>query len=171
MRQTPGSRRSRGRGGRKQVPGRFQTFDSNGPSGRVRGNAQQVYEKYLALARDASGSGDRIMAENLFQHAEHYFRIMVANGGEGAQRPRANGEDNAPDSETSTEHRAAESREQPDVEVRAEADPAPVEAKSEAENMPEEEPARKPRRPRRRPKADAENDSSGDGGDDEQSAA
>ncbi len=57
---------------------RSQTFDSNGPGGRIRGNAYQVYERYLALARDAQSSGDRVTAENLFQHAEHYFRIIAA---------------------------------------------------------------------------------------------
>ena len=58
---------------------RSQTFDSNGPGGRIRGNAYQVYERYLALARDAQGSGDRVMAENMMQHAEHYFRIIAAS--------------------------------------------------------------------------------------------
>ena len=55
---------------------RSQTFDSNGPDVRVRGNAHQVYEKYLALARDATSSGDRIAAEGYFQFAEHYFRLL-----------------------------------------------------------------------------------------------
>lgn len=40
----------------------------------------QVYEKYQQLARDASSSGDRVAAENLLQHAEHYYRLMVAAG-------------------------------------------------------------------------------------------
>jgi hypothetical protein len=44
----------------------------------VRGTAQQLFEKYLQLGRDASGSGDRVMAEAYFQHAEHYFRIVNA---------------------------------------------------------------------------------------------
>ncbi len=57
---------------------RNQTFDSNGPEVRVRGNAWQVHEKYLSLARDAQMSGDRVAAENFFQHAEHYFRIIEA---------------------------------------------------------------------------------------------
>jgi len=61
-------------------PNRNQTFDSNGPSVKIRGNAYQVFERYIALAREASSSGDRISAENLYQHAEHYFRIMQANG-------------------------------------------------------------------------------------------
>ncbi|GAB4394227.1 MAG: hypothetical protein Tsb0032_17430 [Kiloniellaceae bacterium] len=82
MRQGSNSgRRPRGRTNRKQHGGgggqsRTHTFDSNGPDGRVRGNARQVYEKYLTLARDASSAGDRIAAEAYYQHAEHYFRIL-----------------------------------------------------------------------------------------------
>ncbi len=53
-------------------------FESTGPDVKVRGNAQHVYEKYLQLARDANSSGDRVMAENYLQHAEHYFRIIAA---------------------------------------------------------------------------------------------
>jgi Domain of unknown function (DUF4167) len=62
------------------MPHRIQTFDSNGPNVKIRGNAYQVFERYVALAREAAASGDRIAAENLYQHAEHYFRIMNANG-------------------------------------------------------------------------------------------
>jgi hypothetical protein len=61
-------------------PHRMQTCDSNGPSVKIRGNAYQVFERYIALAREASSAGDRIAAENLYQHAEHYYRIMQANG-------------------------------------------------------------------------------------------
>ncbi len=57
---------------------RNQIFDSNGPDMRVRGNAFQVHEKYQALAKDALSSGDRVLAENYLQHAEHYFRIIEA---------------------------------------------------------------------------------------------
>ena len=62
------------------MPQRNQTFDSNGPNVKIRGNAYQVFERYVALAREAASSGDRIAAENLYQHAEHYFRVMNANG-------------------------------------------------------------------------------------------
>ncbi|MHA1536211.1 MAG: DUF4167 domain-containing protein [Alphaproteobacteria bacterium] len=80
MRQQTSSRPRRGRNsGRRPGPQRNQNFDSNGPSVRVRGNAYQVMEKYLTLARDATTSGDRIAAENYYQHAEHYFRILNAN--------------------------------------------------------------------------------------------
>ncbi len=57
---------------------RNHVFDSNGPDIRVRGTAQQLFEKYLQLGRDATSSGDRVTAEAFFQHAEHYFRILNA---------------------------------------------------------------------------------------------
>jgi hypothetical protein len=86
MRQGQGSKRSRGRGGgRRNAPQRHQNFDSNGPSIRIRGNANQVYEKYLQLARDANTAGDRVAAENMFQHAEHYFRVLNAEERESQQ--------------------------------------------------------------------------------------
>jgi hypothetical protein len=61
------------------------TFDSSGPEVKIRGAASHVYEKYLQLARDANSSGDRVMAENYLQHAEHYFRIMAAQQAQQAQ--------------------------------------------------------------------------------------
>ncbi len=73
------------------MPHRIQTFDSNGPNIKIRGNAYQVFERYVALAREAAASGDRIAAENLYQHAEHYFRVMNANGeanSQGGASPR-----------------------------------------------------------------------------------
>jgi hypothetical protein len=57
---------------------RNHVFDSSGPDMRLRGTAQQLFEKYLQLGRDATSSGDRVMAEGYFQHAEHYFRILNA---------------------------------------------------------------------------------------------
>jgi hypothetical protein len=57
---------------------RNHVFDSTGPDLRIRGTSQQLFEKYLQLGRDATGSGDRVMAEHYFQHAEHYFRILNA---------------------------------------------------------------------------------------------
>src|ERR1700691_6128910 len=75
---------------RPRPPHRMQNFDSSGPSVKIRGNAYQVFERYIALAREASSAGDRIAAENLYQHAEHYYRIMQANGdGQNMGPPRA----------------------------------------------------------------------------------
>ena len=53
-------------------------YESNGPDVKIRGSAQQIAEKYSTLARDAHSSGDRVMAENYLQHAEHYNRIIAA---------------------------------------------------------------------------------------------
>ena len=88
MRQGNSGRRPRGRPNRKQHggPHRANHFDSNGPDGRIRGNAHQVYERYVALARDALSSGDRVSAETHYQHAEHYFRIL-----NDSTDPRSNG--------------------------------------------------------------------------------
>jgi hypothetical protein len=94
-----------GGGGNNNNPNR--TFDSNGPEIKIRGSAAHVYEKYLQLARDSNASGDRVMAENYLQHAEHYYRILAANQlqqqqqyqgqpqahyqGNGGNRPQPNG--------------------------------------------------------------------------------
>lgn len=87
MRQNHGAKRSRGRNtNRRSGPSRNQTFDSNGPSVRIRGNASQVHEKYLTMARDASSAGDRVASENYLQHAEHYYRILAAQREEAEAR-------------------------------------------------------------------------------------
>jgi hypothetical protein len=69
---------------------RNHVFDSSGPDMRLRGTAQQLFEKYLQLGRDATSSGDRVMAEGYFQHAEHYFRIL--NAMSQAQQQREGGQ-------------------------------------------------------------------------------
>ena len=53
-------------------------FESNGPDIKIRGTASHVAEKYVQLARDARSSGDPVAAENYYQHAEHYFRMIAA---------------------------------------------------------------------------------------------
>ena len=103
MRQNSSSRRGRGRSnGRRGNPNNAnRVYDSNGPDVKVRGTAAHIYEKYQSLARDASSSGDRIAAEAYYQHAEHYFRLLMAQQQAEEQRraemearraPRFNGE-------------------------------------------------------------------------------
>jgi hypothetical protein len=78
-RQRNRNRNGGGGGGGKPQHNANRAFDSNGPDGvKVRGAAQHVYEKYQQLARDAHTAGDRVLAENHLQHAEHYFRVMRA---------------------------------------------------------------------------------------------
>ncbi len=76
MKHGTSNRRSRNRGNGSRKNNKTQVFDSNGPDVRIRGTAYQVCEKYLALAKDAAATGDKIMAENFLQHAEHYQRII-----------------------------------------------------------------------------------------------
>jgi len=73
-----------------RVPQGNQTFESNGPNVKIRGSAHQIFERYIALARETATSGDRIAAENLYQHAEHYFRLDNARreGSQQATPPR-----------------------------------------------------------------------------------
>src|SRR5581483_8561477 len=53
-------------------------FESNGPDIKIHGTASHIAQKYLQLARDALSSGDPVAAENYYQHAEHYFRLIAA---------------------------------------------------------------------------------------------
>ena len=80
MKHNTANRRSRNRGGGKRQGGGRNNYESNGPEGKVRGTAQQVLDKYLVLARDAASAGDRIKSESYFQFAEHYYRIVIADG-------------------------------------------------------------------------------------------
>ncbi|MEH2623226.1 hypothetical protein V1292_001281 [Bradyrhizobium sp. AZCC 1719] len=70
-----GSNRNDGRRGQNPMT---RVFESNGPDIKIRGTASHVAEKYVQLARDARSSGDPVAAENYYQHAEHYFRLIAA---------------------------------------------------------------------------------------------
>jgi hypothetical protein len=74
-------------------------FESNGPDIKIRGTASHVAEKYVQLARDARSSGDPVAAENYYQHAEHYFRIIAA----AQEQFRQNQPQPRPDAESITE--------------------------------------------------------------------
>lgn len=101
--------------GRRSNPSR-QNFDSNGPGVRIRGNATQVYEKYIQLARDAQGSGDRVMAENMLQHAEHYYRILNENAPDRNQRPQSQDSQDSQNSGNGAQQSARDDQADADVE-------------------------------------------------------
>ncbi len=117
MRHGTSNRRNRSRNNngnnsaRRNNQQRTQVYDSNGPDVRIRGTAHQVAEKYLALAKDASLSGDRTIAENYFQHAEHYIRIINELSGSDASnikglkksKPVSDDEGNRNDAQESTD--------------------------------------------------------------------
>lgn len=88
----PGQQNKRMRGRNRRGPSPLsRSYESNGPDVKIRGTASHIAEKYMQLARDAQSSGDPVAAENYFQHAEHYFRIIAAaqGAGQGAQQGQA----------------------------------------------------------------------------------
>jgi hypothetical protein len=89
MKYSTKGRRPRSRGNGKRHPS-SRTFESSSPDAKVRGTAQQVLDKYLALADDSVTAGDRIAAEGYFQHAEHYYRILHVDAPprQGGQAPK-----------------------------------------------------------------------------------
>jgi hypothetical protein len=106
------------------------TYDSSGPDVKIRGTAQHIAEKYMALARDATSSGDRVMAENYLQHAEHYNRIIAAAQAMFQERfQRDDRVDNADRDEDEIEavQQPQHHQQQPEVESEA---PQPVVAQS-----------------------------------------
>lgn len=137
----------RGNGRRPGFHGRGSTFESNGPEGKIRGTAFQVIEKYQALAQDALSAGDRIGAENFFQHAEHYYRVVAANGWDQrgqrqhGQQPQQSQQAQQPQQRVEPEQKAdadaatdagAEPQPQPQPQVAGDDAPAPTPATEHA---------------------------------------
>ena len=77
MRQGHQNKRGRGRSRKNSNP-LSRNYESNGPDVKIRGSASHIAEKYASLARDSHSSGDPVSAENYWQHAEHYYRIIQA---------------------------------------------------------------------------------------------
>ena len=76
----PRNNNNRRRNSRRPGGNNGNNSESNGPSIKVRGSSKQIYEKYISLARDAESSGDNVLQESYFQHAEHYARILIESG-------------------------------------------------------------------------------------------
>ena len=96
MRPNNPNKRLRGRNRSKNTNPLARSYESNGPDVKIRGSAMQVADKYAQLARDSQSSGDRIMAENYLQHAEHYYRIVATayeQSGQGQQPTRERRDD------------------------------------------------------------------------------
>jgi len=128
-------------------------FESNGPDVRIRGSAQQILDKYMQYARDAQTSGDRVKAEALFQHAEHYARI-VAEFEKIKEKERAEREERearkAEERAQREAERAAERAARGETEADAE---EPSEARDEGDADSESDAPRRSRR--RKPREDA----------------
>lgn len=164
--------RSRGRnGGRKHVNPLSRSYESNGPDVKVRGNAAHIAEKYTQLARDAQSSGDSVMAENYLQHAEHYYRIVMAAQPQQFRQENASDNDDFDGDESENESRFngnAERQSGNEGENRQPAEAAAPAATADAEAAPAAEAAEnaegeqpRKRRPRRRRNSGNEADPSG----------
>jgi hypothetical protein len=156
-------------------------YESNGPDVKVRGTAQTVADKYLQLGRDAQVSGDIVMAESYYQHAEHYLRILAAAqayqqqmqqqyrrpeddfGDEDELDSTPDGDDSQPDIGERPGF-AAEAGEQPDSFEQSEGRRDYPQA-----NRPDQQGERRDRRDRFRPRWDRNRDQSGEQSRGEQS--
>jgi hypothetical protein len=154
MRQGQQNRRGRGRGGnsnssnnsRKGQSPLSRNFESSGPDVKIRGTASQIAEKYAALARDASSSGDTIMAENYLQHAEHYNRIIMAAQAQTAQPAVPNGGEavqavNGVHRGTRDGGAAGREQSQPQINAQPSQEPVPQPASAESDQPSDVQPA------------------------------
>ena len=71
----------------------YDNHHSNVP--KSRGGISKALEKYTTLAQDASSNGDRILAENFFQYAEHYQRLLNEGVGFDIKKNNNNNFDNS----------------------------------------------------------------------------
>jgi hypothetical protein len=137
MRSAQKNNRSRGRGNRKGGGGGNvvnRVYDSAGPEGKVRGTPQQIIDKYLSLARDAQTTGDRVVAENFLQHAEHYQRLLIQAAAmqEQSRRESADAATDFDGDENETTPMPAERRAQPQPQPQPQAQPRPEAAEASA---------------------------------------
>lgn len=174
MRPQQQNRRMRGRNNNRKGPNPLsRNYESNGPDVKIRGSAQQVADKYAALARDALSSGDRVIAENYLQHAEHYNRIIAAAqaqqqalreeraAAENEQRENRDDEASDDNAAAASENRQDSRRKRPDGDDGT--GPQPVIEGVPAEmTIEEQQAARKPRRRRSGNGGDAENVAEGE---------
>lgn len=74
-----GRNRSYGRGfnSKKQTLTKNTVIESSGPAGKVRGNLSQIYDKYVALGKEAAIQNNRVLAETFYQFADHYHRLFL----------------------------------------------------------------------------------------------
>ena len=167
MRQPQQNRRNRGRGGRsnnnRSSNPLSRNYESNGPEVKIKGSAAHIAEKYMTLARDALSSGNTVTAENYFQHAEHYYRIIhAAQAKQEEQQANAQHANKGPRASTNTSTNNSNNRRtrpQPVAAEKAEAPEKVVEAeipgsgeqpsvngnKAAVSTASEEKPKRKPR--------------------------
>lgn len=158
MRQSNQKSRSRGRGRKPQNP-MSRNFESNGPDVKIRGNAGHIAEKYSTLARDALSNGDRVIAENYLQHAEHYNRIVAAAQQQSEARAAEMAEKRQAEQEANGEDSSENTNDDNDaVEAKSNGKAEASEDNQEAQSEPKERKNSRTRRPRKQSAAETSND-------------
>ena len=77
MRKNNGRRRHRGQNRRNfNNLNKNTVLESFGPISQVRGNVQQLNEKYNNLGNDAASNDDKVLSETYYQFADHYHRLL-----------------------------------------------------------------------------------------------
>ena len=77
MRKNNGRRRHRGQNRRNfSNLNKNTVIESFGPISQLRGNVQQLNEKYNNLGNDAASNDDKVLSETYFQFADHYHRLL-----------------------------------------------------------------------------------------------
>ena len=77
MRKNNGRRRHRGQNRRNYNNLNKNTvIESFGPISQIRGNVQQLNEKYNNLGNDAASNDDKVLSETYYQFADHYHRLL-----------------------------------------------------------------------------------------------
>lgn len=176
MKHTNNPKRSRPRvgGGKKHSPNRGGGgYESASPEGKLRGSPQQILDKYLALAREAQTAGERIACEGFFQHAEHFLRVINADGNRqrnNNQPRRDQGErdrgQRGPDQQSrNTQDEKNQPLAQPEVQLEVPTAVGPIQVDQQpqpqldlrtqpeqtSEAVPQQADVEKPKRPRRKP--------------------
>ena len=77
MRKNNGRRRHRGQNRRNfSNLSKNTVIESFGPISQLRGNVQQLNEKYNNLGNDAASNDDKVLSETYYQFADHYHRLL-----------------------------------------------------------------------------------------------
>ena len=98
MRKNNGRRRHRGQNRRNfNNLNKNTVIESFGPISQIRGNVQQLNEKYNNLGNDAASNDDKVLPETYFQFADHYYRLLkeieISNENKNLNDPKVDNDD------------------------------------------------------------------------------
>lgn len=114
--------------------GKPRNHSGGGGGNRPRKNYSAMREKYLQQARDAQASGDRVLAENYYQHADHCYRMMVEEQNNNPRSNNNNARDDRNNADNQPQH-AADQKNASNEGDKNTAAPASAEAKTSVDTQ------------------------------------